>query len=488
MSVVPVVMCGGAGSRLWPLSRKGRPKPFIPLPDGETLIRKTYARAAALPDVGRIVTVTSRELMFLAVDEYQPAQSAGIAQSLILEPVGRDTAAAIALACLHLAEAEGEDAIALVLPADHLIADIEAFSLAVLAAAEIAASGRVTTFGFKPERPETGFGYVEADGTDLIRFVEKPNPEEARKFVESGRFFWNGGIFCFRVAVMLALMEEHCPDVLYRTRAAFKASRVSGSASRTTIEVDQREFAKVEPISIDHAVMEKLKRGACVPCDFTWADIGSLNALSKLTSPDGEGNRVIGDVVMKGTTDSFVHGADRLVCLVGVSDLLVLDTPEALLVCAREAAQDIKEVQSKLQIGGSEATRLHGTARRPWGSYTVLEESRNFKIKRIEVNPGGRLSLQSHRHRSEHWVVVSGQARVTIGGEVSILKANQSAYIPCGNIHRLENPAGDVLVLIEVQCGNYLGEDDIERFDDEYGRTNVQPAISVDDDASNLQQ
>lgn len=470
MSVVPVIMCGGAGARLWPLSRKGRPKPFIPLPDGETLIRKTYTRAAALSGVGRIVTVTGHELMSLALNEYQHARSAGIAQSLILEPVGRDTAAAVALACLHLAQVEGLDAIALVLPADHLIADTKSFSLAVLAAEEIAAAGRVATFGIRPDRPETGFGYVEADGTDLVRFVEKPSPEKAREFLGSGRFFWNGGMFCFRVGVMLALMKEHCPDVLNRTGAAFEASRISACDNRTTIEVDQGEFAKVDPVSIDYAVMEKLKRGACIPCEFEWSDIGSLNAITGLTSPDGEGNRVIGDVVLKGTKDSFVHGADRLVCLVGVSDLLVVDTPDALLVCTKDAAQEVKEVYNQLQVAGSDSALLHRTACRPWGSYTVLEESQRFKIKRIEVKPGGRLSLQAHRHRSEHWVVVSGQARVTVGRDVSTLEANQSAYIPCGGIHRLENPSIEQLVLIEVQCGDYLGEDDIERFDDEYGR------------------
>lgn len=470
MCVVPVIMCGGAGARLWPLSRKGRPKPFIPLPDGETLIRKTYARAAALPGIDRIVTVTGRELMFLAMDEYQSTQSAGIAQSLILEPVGRDTAAAIALACLHLAQVKGLDAIALVLPADHLIADTEAFSLAVLGAEEIAASGRVATFGVRPDRPETGFGYLEADGTDLISFVEKPSLEKAREFVESGRFFWNSGMFCFRVGVMLALMKEHCPDVLNRTGAAFEAARVSACDNRTTIEVDQGEFAKVDPVSIDYAVMEKLQGAACIQCEFAWSDIGSLNSITALTSPDREGNRVIGDVVLKDTRDSFVHGADRMVRLVGVSDLLIVDTPDALLVCTKDAAQEIKEVYNQLQAAGSDSALLHRTACRPWGGYTVLEESRRFKIKRIEVKPGGRLSLQAHRHRSEHWVVVSGQARVTNGDEITVLGPNQSAYIPCGGIHRLENPSIEKLVLIEVQYGDYLGEDDIERFEDEYGR------------------
>ena len=470
MNIVPVIMSGGAGSRLWPLSREAFPKPFIPLPDGETLIRKTYARATALPGVRRIVTVTNRELMFLTADEYDRVGQSGLAQSFILEPIGRDTAAAIALACLHVAEVEGEDAIALVLPADHLISDTKAFSTAVSAAADATAAGRVATFGMKPDRPETGFGYIEADGTDLIRFVEKPDLETARKFVESGRFFWNGGMFCFRAGVMLALMEEHCPDVLSQTRAAFEASRVLESEDRVSVEIDRDEFAKVAPVSVDYAVMEKLNDAACISCDFAWSDIGSWNAISELTSADNDGNRVIGDVVLKGTKDSFVHGADRLVSLVGVSDLLVVDTPDALLVCAKDAAQDIKEIYNHLKAKGSEAALLHRTAHRPWGTYTVLEEGERFKIKRIEVKPGGRLSLQSHKHRSEHWVVVSGQARVTNGDEISVLGKNESTYIPCGNIHRLENPAEERLIMIEIQCGDYLGEDDIERFDDAYGR------------------
>lgn len=470
MSLVPVIMSGGAGSRLWPLSREAFPKPFIALPDGETLIRKTCARAAALPGVRRIVTVTNRELMFLTVDEYDLVQAPGVQHSLLLEPIGRDTAPAVALACLHVAETEGDDAVALVMPADHLIPDQDAFCEAVAQATELAGEGRIATFGMKPDRPETGYGYIEAEGTRLVRFVEKPDLETASGFVESGRFFWNAGIFCFPVRVMLDEMARYCPEVLDQARAAYSASRVSTSDDRLLVEVDKPAFSKVKPISIDYAVMEKVGNAACVPCTFAWSDIGSWNAFSELVEADRHGNRVSGDVMLKDTTGTFVHSEDRLISIVGVKDLLVVDTADALLVCAREAVQEIKQVYNRLREKGSETAVLHRTAHRPWGTYTVLEEGDRFKIKRIEVKPGGRLSLQSHHHRSEHWVVVSGTAKVTNGDKEMLLAADQSTYIPCGHRHRLENPGKMQLVMIEVQSGAYLGEDDIVRYDDEYGR------------------
>lgn len=470
MNIVPVIMSGGAGSRLWPLSRESFPKPFIVMPDGETLIRKTYARAAALPGVHRVVTVTNRELMFLTSDEYEQVEAPQIRQSFILEPVGRDTAAAVAISCLHVAETEGEDALALVLPADHLIPDQDAFAAAVGKAAEMAADGRIATFGMKPDRPETGYGYIEADGTRLVRFVEKPDAETARDYIESGRFYWNGGMFCFPVRTMLGLLAEHCPDVLEKARVSYAASRKTDSGDRISVEMDKKTFTDVRAISIDYAVMEKLTDAAVVPCAFSWSDIGSWNAVSELTPADENGNRITGEVMLKDTSGSFVHSNDRLVSLVGVSDLLVVDTADALLVCAKDAAQNIKEIYGRLKASGSETAMLHRTAHRPWGTYTVLEEGERFKIKRIEVKPGARLSLQAHNHRSEHWVVVSGTAKVTNGDEEILLTTNQSTYIPCGNRHRLENPGKLRLVMIEVQSGEYLGEDDIIRFEDVYGR------------------
>ncbi len=470
MRLVPVIMSGGAGSRLWPLSRETFPKPFISLPDGETLIRKTFARAAALPGVSRVATVTNRELMFLTADEYDLVGGRDLAQSFILEPFGRDTAPAIALACLHVAEVEGADALVLNLPADHLIPDTVAFARTVDRAVELAIDRQIVLFGIRPTHAETGFGYIEAEGDRLRRFVEKPTHSKAVEYVKSGNFYWNAGITCFQAAIMLDLMEKHCPDLLAQTRLVYAASRTATSNGRVSIEVDRPTFADVKPISIDYAIMEKLENARFLSCDFSWSDVGSWNAMADILEPDENGNRFVGNVMAHNTSGSYVHGEGRLVSLVGVSNLLVIDTADALLVADRNAAQEIKEMYNRLKAAGSETAILHRTAHRPWGSYTVLEEGERFKIKRIEVKPGGRLSLQAHHHRSEHWVVVSGTAKVVNGDMELLLAPNQSTYIPCGSKHRLENPGKLKLVMIEVQSGEYLGEDDIVRFDDIYGR------------------
>jgi len=471
MDLIPVIMSGGAGSRLWPLSRELHPKPFIALPGGGTLIGKVYARAAALKGVSRVVTVTNRELLFLTSDEYAEAPVKGVANTFILEPFGRDTAAAIAMATLHVAETAGPDAVMLVMPSDHLIADEAAFGETVRQAAALAAQGRIVTFGIKAERPETGFGYVEAEGDTVLRFVEKPDAKTAAEYVASGRFFWNSGMFCFPAGTMTAAMQEFCPDVLAGARAALAAARKAESADRTSIEIDRDSFGKVPAISVDYAVMEKARNVGFVPCTFGWSDIGSWNAVSELVPADGDGNRVVGEALLHHTSGCYVHSEDRLVGLAGVSDLLVIDTPDALLVAHKDRAQDVKVLYNELKAAGHPVASLHRTVHRPWGTYTVLEEGERFKIKRIEVRPGGRLSLQAHHHRSEHWVVVSGTAKVSNGDSEFLLTTNQSTYIPSGHRHRLENPGIMRLVMIEVQSGDYLGEDDIVRFDDVYGRS-----------------
>jgi mannose-1-phosphate guanylyltransferase/mannose-6-phosphate isomerase len=470
MNIVPVIMSGGAGSRLWPLSREMFPKPFVALPDGDTLIRKTYARAVSLPEVSRIVTVTNRELMFLTADEYELVPSQVASHSFILEPFGRDTAAAVALAALHVAEVEGPDAIMLVMPADHLVPDTAAFVETVAAAVSLAAAGRIVVFGIRPDRPETGFGYIEADGERVLRFVEKPTLERATEYVASGRFFWNSGMFCFPASTMLAALEAHSPEVLAQTRTAYAASRPAVSGDRIIVEVDKNAFSDVTPISIDYAVMERVANAGFVPCTFAWSDIGSWNAMSDLVAADDRGNRVTGNVMLHDAKGLFVRGDGRLIGLVGVTDLVVVDTPDALLIADKNRAQDVKAIYNKLKAANSEAALLHRTAHRPWGTYTILEEGDRFKIKRIEVKPGARLSLQSHHHRSEHWVVVSGTAKVVNGDHEFLLTTNQSTYIQAGHRHRLENPGKLTLVMIEVQSGEYLGEDDIVRYDDVYGR------------------
>ena len=468
-NIVPVIISGGVGSRLWPISRALHPKPFIPLPGGGTLIRRTYARAAGLAGVDQIVTVTNRDLLFLTADEYAEVAAPGVRNTFLLEPFGRDTAAAVALAALQVAR-DNPDAVLVVLPADHLILDEVSFGAAVAKAAAIASTGRIVTFGMKAESPETGFGYIEAEGDTVLRFVEKPNAERAAQFIASGRFFWNSGMFCFAARSMIAAMQELCPDVLSNARTALEKARTSDAADRVTVEIDKDAFAAVPAVSIDYAVMEKARNVGFVPCSFDWSDIGSWNVLSKLVPADDSGNRTTGETMLHDVTNCYVHSEDRLVGLVGVSDLLIVDTPDALLIAHKDKAQEVKDLYNRLKAEGHEAATVHRTVHRPWGTYTVLEEGPRFKIKRIEVKPNARLSLQAHHHRSEHWVVVSGTAKVVNGQSEILLATNQSTYIPCGHKHRLENPGILPLVMIEVQSGEYLGEDDIVRFDDVYGR------------------
>ncbi|CUW45868.1 mannose-1-phosphate guanylyltransferase/mannose-6-phosphate isomerase [Brucella vulpis] len=470
MSFIPVIISGGSGSRLWPLSRDAHPKPFIKLPDGETLIGKTYARASRIANVEQILTVTNRDFLFLTLDAYAAAGGAQMENTFLLEPLGRDTAPAVALAALHAAEAYGPDATLLVMPADHLIEDERAFAEAVAKARALAEAGRIVTFGIVPDRPETGFGYIEVQGTDVQRFVEKPDEATAQTYVESGRYFWNFGMFCFKASSMIDAMQRHAPQVLAGARAALAQARRGNNGETKTLEIARDEFAATPAISIDYAVMEKAANMACIPVSCGWSDIGSWAAMADLVTPDENGNRLRGEIVLEDTTNSFVLSETRLVSLVGVHDLLVVDTPDALLVAHRDKAQEVRSVFNKLRKQGHEAAKLHRTAHRPWGTYTVLEEGDGFKIKRIEVKPGRRLSLQAHHHRSEHWIVVSGTAKVTNGDREILLTTNQSTYIPCGFRHRLENPGILPLVLIEVQSGEYLGEDDIVRYDDVYGR------------------
>ncbi|MBN9047317.1 MAG: mannose-1-phosphate guanylyltransferase/mannose-6-phosphate isomerase [Rhizobiales bacterium] len=471
MSFIPVIISGGSGSRLWPLSRDAHPKPFIELPDGSTLIGKTYNRAARLDGVDHILTVTNRDFLFLTLDAYADAKAPATDNVFLLEPLGRDTAPAVAAAALQAAAAYGSDTVLLVMPADHLIADEAAFADAVTRARRLAETGRIVTFGIVPDRAETGFGYIEADGENALRFVEKPDAATAQAYVESGRYFWNSGMFCFTAGTMIEAMQRHVPEILTGVQGALDHARRGANGETRTVELAKDEFAATPAISIDYAVMEKADNIACIPVSCGWSDIGSWAAMADLIAPDAEGNRLDGETVLEEASDCFVLSETRLVSLVGVRDLLVVDTPDALLVAHRDKAQDVRKVFNRLRAQGHEAAKLHRTAHRPWGTYTVLEEGDGFKIKRIEVKPGRRLSLQAHHHRSEHWIVVSGTAKVTNGDREILLTTNQSTYIPCGFRHRLENPGILPLVLIEVQSGEYLGEDDIVRFDDIYGRT-----------------
>ena len=471
MSFIPVIISGGSGSRLWPLSREAHPKPFIELPEGGTLIGKTYARASRLEGAQQILTVTNRDFLFLTLDSYAGADARKIENTFLLEPIGRDTAPAIALAALQAAATHGPDAILLIMPADHLIEDEAAFAQAVAKARKLAQENRIVTFGIIPDHPETGFGYIETMGEDVLRFVEKPDLETAETYVKSGRYYWNSGMFCFKAGTMIEALDQHAREVLEGAKKSLEASRSGINGETQTLEIPREQFAATPAISIDYAVMEKAQNISCVPVSCGWSDIGSWSAMADLMKADAQGNRLHGETIIEDTTNSFVLSEDRLVSLIGVHDLLVVDTPDALLVAHRDKAQDVRNVFNRLREQGHEAAKLHRTAHRPWGTYTVLEEGEGFKIKRIEVKPGRRLSLQAHYHRSEHWIVVSGTAKVTNGEREILLTNNQSTYIPCGFKHRLENPGILPLVLIEVQSGEYLGEDDIVRYDDIYGRS-----------------
>ena len=469
-SLIPVILSGGAGSRLWPLSREAHPKPFIKLADGQSLLQKTFLRAAALPGVAEVLTVTNRDFYFQSADEYRAVNGTALPLRYLLEPFGRNTAAAVTAAALEL-EADAPDAAMLVLAADHLITDQVAFAAAVQRAAVLAAEGRLVTFGITPDAPETGYGYLEADGERVLRFVEKPDAATAREFVDSGRFLWNSGMFCFTPRTVLAELQRHAPDIVDAVRECLQRSRRSAGAGVAQVELDAEAFSGVREESLDYALMEKSAQVAVVPCAIGWSDIGSWSALSELLPADMHGNRVDGDALLLDSRDCAVHAqGGRLVGTVGVEGLVVVDTDDALLVVARERVQDVKKLYAELKARAHPAYRLHRTVHRPWGTYSVLEEGDKFKIKRIVVKPGASLSLQMHHHRSEHWVVVSGTAKVVNGDAERYVRTNESTYIPACTPHRLVNPGLFDLVMIEVQSGDYLGEDDIVRFDDVYGR------------------
>ena len=468
---VPVILSGGAGTRLWPVSREALPKPFIKLPDGESLLQKTLMRAAALPGVAEIITVTNRDHFFLTRDEYGTADGLPPLDYL-LEPFGRNTAPAIAAATLQAAGRFGADAVLLVLPADHLIGDQAAFAAAVAQARQLAAEGWLVTFGIRPTAPETGFGYIEAGpaignaGHKVARFVEKPSLDKAEAYLAAGNFTWNSGMFCFTAGAMLDALRAQAPELL----AAVEATLAATDFAKLPPVLAAEAFKQVPDISIDYAVMEKAKKVAVVPASFDWSDIGSWNALAELTQADARGNRVAGEAVMVDASNCYVQGEDRIVAAVGVDNLLIIDTADALLVADRTRAQDVKAVVQQLKLTAHDSVRHHRTVHRPWGSYTVLEEGQRFKIKRIVVKPGASLSLQMHHHRSEHWVVIAGMARVVNGEREIFVRTDESTYIPAGTAHRLANPGKIDCVMIEVQTGDYVGEDDIVRLEDNYGR------------------
>ncbi len=473
--LIPVILSGGAGTRLWPVSREALPKPFMKLGDGRSLLRTTLDRAAILSPESALV-VTNRDYYFLSRDELAgTAQARAGKLQYLLEPVARNTAPAIALATLAVAQQHGDDALLLVLAADHLIADEAGFGACVQKARALAAEGWLVTFGIAANAPETGFGYIESGkavghgGFAVQRFVEKPDAERARQLLAAGNYSWNSGMFCFRARDMLAALDAVAPHLAAGARASWARSQ-QHAVGKDATELDAESFTALESISIDYAVFEKAARVAVVPGDFGWNDVGAWPEIAEQFPADAHNNRAAGRALFIDSRDCFVHSHGRLVSVLGLRDTVVIDTPDALLVMPKDRAQDVKQVVAAVRASGDDKHIFHATVARPWGTYTVLQEGPQFKLKRIEVKPQCSLSLQMHHYRNEHWIVVSGTARVTNGDDVFLLRTNESTYIKAGTQHRLENPGNLPLVIIEVQSGQYVGEDDIVRFDDKYGR------------------
>ena len=465
--LIPVLLSGGSGTRLWPLSRETHPKQFQPLVGTDSLLQATWRRVAPLAGAGAPIVVANEEHRFMVAEQLRLA---GVVPSaLLLEPVGRNTAPAIAVAALQ-ALSGGDDPLLLVLPSDHVIGDEAGFRAAVEAAGPAAEAGALVTFGIVPTGPETGYGYMKAAaGTGVRpveRFVEKPDLATAQAYVAGGDHFWNSGMFLFRASRYLAELERFSPAIVAAARAAFAGARRDADFLR----LDRDAFAACPADSIDYAVMEKTDAAAVLPIDVGWNDVGSWSALWEIADQDPDGNAHHGDVIALGCRNTLAWGGRRLVTLLGVDDLIVVDTDDALLVAARDRVQQVKDIVARLKAEGRPQANVHRKVYRPWGSYDGVDAGERFQVKRIVVNPGASLSLQMHHHRAEHWVVVSGRARVTCDERVFMLEENQSTFIPLGSRHRLENPGATPLELIEVQSGAYLGEDDIVRFDDIYGR------------------
>ena len=480
MKLIPVILSGGVGSRLWPVSREMHPKPFMKMEDGESLLQKTFFRTAALPNVKEVVTVTNDNLFFETKDDYSSVNTSKVPTSFILEPEGRNTAPAIAMAALQILKKHGNDAVMLVLSADHLIQDQDAFQNATSKAIILAEQGYLVTFGIEPKHPETGYGYIELDKSKTTfnadknchvvkRFVEKPNTEKAKEYCSSGNYFWNSGMFCFKTSTVLTELKQHAPEILRIAEACLTSAGLTDQ-SMGLIRLNIDDFSGMPDISIDYALMEKSNNVAVVSCDIGWSDIGSWAAVSELMEADENGNKFDGVPLLIDVTNSYVHKSNRTIGMIGLDNLIVVDTPDALLIANKDRSQEVKQIVSKLKSNGGNKHKLHTEVHRPWGVYTVLENSTNHKIKRIEVKPGGSISLQLHHHRNEHWIVVSGIAEVINDGKSYLLNQNESTYILAGHKHRLSNPGVVTLIMIEVQTGDYLGEDDIVRFDDEYGR------------------
>ena len=466
--IVPVVLSGGSGTRLWPLSRAALPKQLLPLVSDKSMLQETLNRLSGWASIAKPVVVCGNDHRFLVAEQLrelgiEPAE-------IILEPIGRNTAPAIAAAAMAI-----EDGLMLVLPADHVIADIKAFEQAVIKAAVAAEQGMLVTFGIQPSGPETGYGYIQAGSAiesasgsfKVSRFVEKPDLQTAEKYVSSGDYFWNSGMFLFKPSVYLSELSKYHPEMVEQVKVSFENRYKDLDFCR----LEEKSFSACPSESIDYAVMEKTELAAVVPVDMGWNDVGSWTALLEVQDKDCDGNVLRGDVYVNDVTDSLIRSESRLVAVIGVENLLVVETSDAVLIAHKDRAQDVKKVVDHLKAAKRKEHEVHARAYRPWGWYEGIDAGERFQVKRIMVKPGQSLSLQMHHHRAEHWVVVSGSAMITVDGNTKLFSENESTYIPIGSTHRLENPGKLPLHLIEVQSGSYLGEDDIVRFQDTYGRS-----------------
>jgi len=473
--VINFVLCGGAGTRLWPLSRQKMPKQFIPLFGGRSLFQDTITRNAQIAD--EILVISNVDMLHLAKGQLE---SEGVTGSYLLEPVGRNTAPALGLGALMV----NPDDIIMVTTSDHVITKIDAFKDAVEAAVSLAKQDFIVTFGIEPTHPETGFGYIEHNGQDVIQFREKPDLETAQQYLDSGNFVWNSGMFCFKAKTFLAELGQYAPEMYEACVAAFNTGK-SMNEDKTQVRIDLDLMRAIPSLSVDYAVMEHSKRMKVIPCDLGWSDLGSYDALFEefsSTSPDGDGNVTFQEGItpnpsncehspmMVNSTGNLVVSSNRQIAMIGMEDVLVVDTPDALLLAKRGTSQEVSTIAKSLKATESYLMQTHTTTYRPWGCFENLMDEPGYKVKRIIVTPGQKLSLQRHKHRAEHWTVVEGTAWVRNGEEEFELSVSQSTFIPQGAIHRLENRTASPVVLIEVQTGSYTGEDDIERLEDIYGR------------------
>jgi mannose-1-phosphate guanylyltransferase / mannose-6-phosphate isomerase len=473
MKIVPVILSGGSGTRLWPLSRQALPKQLLPLTSGYSMLQETLLRLKDVDGIEQPIVVCGNDHRFLVAEQLLEIGSKP--KAIVLEPVGRNTAPAIAVAASRLLQDAAEKVLMLVLPADHVIQNTAAFATAIGLAAQAAQSGRLVTFGIKPTVPETGYGYINGGAAlancpgsfELARFVEKPNLETARQYLASGDYYWNSGMFLFSPQQYMDELAQFAPEIASKARLALEQSYTD----LDFVRLQEASFKECPSESIDYAVMEHTRNAAVVPVDIGWSDVGSWTALADVLDKDDAGNVTVGDVYLNGVKNSMVRSEGRMVAALGVENLIIVETSDAVLVAHKDAAQDVKKIVDYLKEQGRKEHEYHSRVYRPWGWYEGIDAAERFQVKRIMVKPGEKLSLQMHHHRAEHWVVVSGTAIVTKNGEAEMLCENQSTYIPIGTTHRLENPGKLPLHLIEVQSGGYLGEDDIVRFEDTYGRS-----------------